>query len=78
MARKRRDGRYAVSIRHVDPVTGEKHRTYFYGKSLTEARQKAEEGRRRLASGSPVRDASRTLSELRALVLRVRQVPNSP
>lgn len=63
MARKRQDGRYAVSIRHTDPATGQRHRTYFYGKSLTEARRKAEDGRRRLASGSPVRDASRTLGE---------------
>jgi site-specific recombinase XerD len=58
---KRNDGRFAFTIRYVDPVTGEK-RAYFYGKTQGQA-SKAEQARQRLTQGAPVRDASRTLAD---------------
>ncbi len=62
--RKRRtDGRYAVTLRYEDPITGQRKRGYFYGKTQAEAHAKANAARERLAQGSPVRDANRTLSE---------------
>lgn len=60
---KRHDGRYAFTLRYVDPVTGAKKRTYFYGRTQAEAKTKAEKARQRLAQGAPVRDASRTLAD---------------
>ena len=60
---KRNDGRFAFTLRYVDPVTGEKKRAYFYGKTQAEARAKAERARQRLTQGAPVRDASRTFAD---------------
>jgi integrase len=60
---KRQDGRFAVTVRYIDPLTGERKRAYFYGKTQAEAKAKAEKARQRLSQGAPLRDASRTLAE---------------
>jgi integrase len=60
---KRSDGRYAATMRFEDPLTGAKRRAYFYGRTQAEASSKARCARERLAVGSPVRDASRTLAD---------------
>jgi integrase len=60
---KRNDGRFAFTLRYVDPITGEKKRAYFYGRTQAEAKAKAESARQRLTLGGPVRDASRTLAD---------------
>ena len=60
---KRNDGRFAFTLRYVDPITGEKKRAYFYGRTQAEAKAKAESARQRLTHGGPVRDASRTLAD---------------
>ncbi len=35
---KRNDGRFAFTLRYVDPITGEKKRAYFYGRTQAEAK----------------------------------------
>jgi integrase len=60
---KRADGRHQDSMRYTDPVTGEKKRQYFYGKTQAEVRAKMKEARARLDAGAPVKDASRTVGE---------------
>lgn len=60
---KRNDGRFAFTLRYVDPITGEKKRAYFYGKTQAEVKAEAERARQRLTQGAPVRDASRTLGD---------------
>ena len=62
---KRNDGRFAFTLRYVDPITGERKRAYFYGRTQAEAKAKAkaESARQRLTRGGPVRDASRTLAD---------------
>jgi integrase len=59
---KRVDGRYTVTITYED-TNGKKRRHFCYGKTQAEANQKAQQARARLAAGSPVRDATRTLSD---------------
>lgn len=62
--RKRRtDGRYTVTLRYEDPLTGTRKRAYFYGQTQAEANAKAKDARTRLAAGAPVRDASRSVAE---------------
>lgn len=60
---RRPDGRFAFTVRYADPVTGEKKRAYFYGKTQAEAKVKADQARQRQSQGAPVRDASRTFSD---------------
>ncbi|KAA1376112.1 tyrosine-type recombinase/integrase [Aeromicrobium fastidiosum] len=60
---KRADGRYQYAIRYTDPVTGEKRRQYFTGKTQAEVRAKVKAAQERLDAGAPVRDSSRTLAE---------------
>lgn len=60
---KRTDGRFAVTIRYEDPITGERKRGYFYGRTQAKANAKATAARERLTMGAPVRDASRTLAD---------------
>ncbi|MGI9156027.1 MAG: tyrosine-type recombinase/integrase, partial [Marmoricola sp.] len=59
---KRSDGRFTVTVTYEDEH-GIKRRHFCYGKTQTEAKAKAEEARRRMKAGSPVRDASRTLAD---------------
>jgi hypothetical protein len=57
---KRQDGRFASTLRYLDPIAGHKKRAYFYGKTQCEARVKAERARhltisQQWASVQPVR-----------------------
>ncbi len=58
---RRRDGRWAVSVRYIDP-DGLSRRTSVYGKTAKEARGKAEEIRRRLRRRRPPKDSKMTLA----------------
>ncbi|MEJ7634304.1 MAG: site-specific integrase [Aeromicrobium sp.] len=60
---KRADGRYQYAIRFTDPITGEKDRKYFTGKTQAEVRAKVKDARERIEAGAPVKDASRTLGD---------------
>jgi hypothetical protein len=60
---RRKDGRFAFTLRYADPITGDRKRATFYGKTQAEARAKDERARQRLSQGAPVRDASRTLAD---------------
>jgi integrase len=55
--KKRADGRFTVTFTH------EGRRLFFYGRTQSEARAKADAARQRIQSGGPVRDASRTLGD---------------
>jgi len=57
----RKDGRYAVSIRYLDPA-GLSKRTTVYGRTAKEARDKAATVRERLAQKKPPKDSSMLLS----------------
>jgi len=57
---QRPDGRWRARIRYEDPITGEKLRTTFYGRTKTEARAKLKTAMQRLEAGAPVRDATAT------------------
>src|SRR5829696_2611477 len=59
---KRTDGRYSVTAT-LERLDGTIRRTYFYGRTQTEARAKAAAARERVNRGEPVRDATRTLSD---------------
>ncbi len=50
----------AITITDED---GSTRRAFFRGRTRREARAKAEEARRRVAAGAPVRDSERTLAE---------------
>ncbi len=52
----RKDGRWAVSVRYIDP-DGLSKRSTVYGKSAREAREKAEEVRRRVKRKQPPKDS---------------------
>lgn len=58
---QRKDGRWAVGIRYIDP-DGLSKRTYVYGKTAKEAREKAEAVRERVKAGRPAKDAKTTLA----------------
>ncbi|WP_122817378.1 tyrosine-type recombinase/integrase [Nocardioides pantholopis] len=60
--RARPDRRVKVAITVTDEDGGTR-RAYFRGRTRREARAKAEEARRRVAAGAPVRDSERTLAE---------------
>lgn len=60
---RRTDGRFACTLRYIDPLTGEQKRAYFYGKTQAEAKAKAQNARERLAQGGPIRDGSGTLEQ---------------
>lgn len=53
---KRKDGRWAVSLRYIDP-DGLAKRSTVYGKTAKEAREKAEEARRRVKRSQPPKDS---------------------
>lgn len=55
--KKRADGRYQA----IATLNGKRHT--FYGKTPSEARDKAEAARRRVRNGGPVRDATRSLED---------------
>lgn len=59
---KRADGRYIVNVT-VDEPDGTKRRVYFYGRTQSEAKGKADAARERVAQGAPVRDATRSVSD---------------
>ena len=54
---KRKDNRFAATV----TVDGKKH--FFYGRTQTEAKAKAQAARDRRNAGAPVKDATRTLSD---------------
>jgi len=57
----RSDGRYQVSVRHIDE-DGRSRRTYVYGKTAAAAREKAKEVRQRVEKGRPAKDAKTTVA----------------
>ena len=57
---KRPDGRWRARIRYEDPITGERRRIAFYGRTKTEARTKLKTAMQRLDEGAPVKDAKAT------------------
>lgn len=59
---KRSDGRYCINIT-VEDADGTHRRVYFYGRTQAEAKRKAGDAQERLATGSPVRDATRSVSD---------------
>lgn len=58
---KRADGRYTETLTYEDPITGETHRAFFYGKTQAEARAKKASALDRLKVGAPIRDSSATV-----------------
>ena len=59
---RRADGRYGITAR-LDNPDGSSRRVYFYGRTQTEARAKANAARERAAAGLPVRDATRAVTD---------------
>ena len=62
MSYQRADGRFSLTARLERP-DGTIRRTYFYGRTQTEAKARAAAARDRVSRGEPVRDATRTLSD---------------
>lgn len=60
--RQRDDGLWVASLRFLDPVTGERSRKVFYGKTKTAARQKMQAARERIENGAPVKDSTATVA----------------
>jgi integrase len=62
--RQRDNGRWEARLRYEDPATGERRRASFYGRTAKEARAAMKAAVERIEAGSPVRDASATLSDV--------------
>lgn len=58
---RRGDGRWCASLRYEDPITGEKARASFYGKTKTDVRKQLKAAQERLDAGAPAKDASATI-----------------
>ncbi|ALA06673.1 integrase [Mycobacterium phage OBUpride] len=61
--RHRPDGRWEARLLYDDPVTGERRRASFYGKTKTAVRAKMREAIDRLDADAPVRDAAVTVAD---------------
>jgi len=60
---KRADGRWAARYWYTDPVTGEEKRSYSYGKTRAEAREKMRARQERTTAGQPVADSTMLLGD---------------
>jgi len=60
---KRADGSWAAQLSYLDPVTGQRKRRSFYGRTKAVVMGKLKEARQRLDSGSPVSDATITVGQ---------------
>ena len=58
---ERGDGKMVATFVYDDPITGERKRSTFYGKTKAEARAKMKAAQERVERGAPVRDAKITL-----------------
>lgn len=58
---RRKDGHWVASLRYDDPITGERSRSTFYGRTKTEVRGKLKAAIERLDAGAPVRDSAATV-----------------
>lgn len=59
---QRADGRWCSAIRYADPVTGERKRKVFYGKTEGEVGRKLRAATRRAERGAPILDSRATVS----------------
>ena len=67
--RQRGDGRWEARLSYVDPVTGRRRSTSFYGPTAEAVRDKLDEARDCIKVEAPVRDSTLRLSRVdRALV----------
>ncbi len=60
---RRKDGRWQISIRYLDPATGVPRRTSVTGRTQKEVRDRAKEIRQRLDKHQPAKDAKVTLEQ---------------
>jgi len=58
---QRPDGTWAGRLSHIDPDTGERKRTAFYGKTQKAVKDKMKAAQQRLDSGAPPKDSTRTI-----------------
>ena len=61
--RQRGDGRWEARLSYVDPVTGRRRSTSFYGPTAEAVRDKLDEARDRIKVEAPVRDSTLRLSQ---------------
>ena len=60
--RQRADGRWEGSVSYVDTVTGDRRRSYVYGKTAAEARRELRKVRKCVEDGQPAKDAPDTVA----------------
>lgn len=61
--RKRANGTWEARISYVDPATGKRKTSSFYGKKQSEVRTKLQRAKERLEAGAPAKDTDLTVGE---------------